>query len=448
MNILINTVSFFLRLATLMLIFNGAPFVMDSVFNGSNFASVYAEDSNKKKRRYPALRSRVFAQLETAQKLADEGKVKEGLTFLKDMERRVDQLNSYEAAMVYNFMAFIHYGADETNLTIRAFQKVLEQDPIPETLEQSTLYSLAQLNMQIEKYDEAINYINRWSKVSGDSGNSKSEGLLANAYYAKKDYPRALKHLDKSIALEKADGGVPAENVLILKRAVHYELNQPKLVTAVSEDLVRYYSKPKYWIELGNMYGEVGEEAKQMAVMEAAHQQGYVTKGTDLKNLAQLYYMNGAPFKAAKLMDEAFESDKLEKSLKNLEFQSQAWMVAKEFDKAIPVLEEVASQSDSGDAYGQLAEVYVNQEEWIKVIEYGEKALDKGQLKDSETVHIAMGMAYFNLKQYDRSTDQFTQAKSNEKFGKMAEQWIAYVSKEKSKRQQLVMEFGEEIEQL
>jgi len=438
--------SLLLRFLMLAIITISLPSMLTALKVTVNGGEAHAEE--KKKRRYPALRARAFSQLERAQNLADKGEVTEGLQVLKDLERRIDQLNSYEKAMVYNFMAYIHYGEEQVNQAVLSFKKVLEQDPIPESLEQSTLYSLAQLQMHQEKYDAAIDYIRRWSKLSSDGKSAQSESLLANAYYAKKDYKKALGHINESIRLDKEAGKVSSENLLILKRAVHYELKQPEQITLVTEDLVRHYSKPKYWVELANMYGETGQNKKQMAVMEAAHQQGFVTAESDLKNLAQLYYLNGAPFKAGQVMKQAIESGAMSSSLKNLEFLAQAWMVAKEFDRAVPVLEKAAVSSTSGDPYARLAEIYVNTENWTKAIEMGQKALEKGQLTDINTVYMALGMAHFNLQQFDLSTQKFQIAARNDKFAKMANQWISYVSKEKEKRQRLLVELGQEIDQL
>lgn len=432
-----KTGRFFLRLTAVAMVVYTLPVITQMTGLTEQGGQVFAIT----KRRTPALRQRVYAQLSEAQRLADEKKVSEGLAILTRMEQSVDQLNSYEAAMMYNFMAFIHYGENQVKQAVLAFNQVLKQQPIPESLEQSTLFSLAQLQMQMENYDETIALINRWKKINTKGASSSSERLLANAYYAKKQYTKALKHINQSLAFDADNGNVPNENMLVLKRATHYELKQPKQVTEVSEDLVRYHSKPKYWVELANMYGEIGETKKQLAVMEAAYQQGFVTKASDLKTLAQIYYLNGAPYKAANLLKQAIDDDILNASLKNLEFLAQAWTSAKEFDKAIPVLKQAAQVSNDGNAYARLAEVYVNTESWSQVIANGKKALDKGELKNPGNVNIALGMAYFNLKKFDQSKAEFAKAAEHQKLNKMASQWMSYVAKEENKWTQLAAEY-------
>ena len=71
---------------------------------------------------------------------------------------------------------------------------------------------------------------------------------------------------------------------------MYYELKQSEKVKDVLLKLVKHFDEPKYWVQLGGMYGELGEEKKQLAILETAYQQGYIESGSDMFNLAQLYY--------------------------------------------------------------------------------------------------------------------------------------------------------------
>jgi hypothetical protein len=122
-------------------------------------------------------------------------------------------------------------------------------------------------------------------------------------YYQDKQYADSLMHIDNAVSIATEANKSAKENWLVLQRATLYELNKPKQVTKVMEQLVSLYSKPQYWLQLVSIYGEVGEEEKQVAVMEAAYQAGYITKSSEIITLAQLYQFHGAPFKAAKLLN-------------------------------------------------------------------------------------------------------------------------------------------------
>ena len=54
-----------------------------------------------------------------------------------------------------------------------------------------------------------------------------------------------------------------------------------------------------------------------------------------------------ACYKGAKLMEQAM-NDGIEKNLRNLKFLGQSWSLAKEQDKAIPVMMQAAELSEDG----------------------------------------------------------------------------------------------------
>ncbi|CAN0605919.1 unnamed protein product, partial [Ectocarpus sp. 12 AP-2014] len=104
--------------------------------------------SDKKTRRVPTLRGKVYEQLARAQSAADDaGDVEEAIAILKEVEEKADSMNSYEKAMMYNFFGFIYYNDENYDKALESFENVVNQQPIPEKFEMSTLFSLAQLHL-------------------------------------------------------------------------------------------------------------------------------------------------------------------------------------------------------------------------------------------------------------------------------------------------------------
>jgi tetratricopeptide (TPR) repeat protein len=397
--------------------------------------------SYRTSKKVPAMRNRVYTQLARAQALADEGNKTEGFKVLSDVEGRLDSLNGYEQAMLYNFYGFMHYANDDIDKAIINFTKVISNESsVPNSLLISTCYSLAQLTMQKQDYAGALTYLKQWEKVNEKPLTSNQEMLFAQVYYQDKQYIDSLMHIENAINTAKKDNKLPKENWLVLKRATHYELEQPKQVTKVMEQLVRLYSKPQYWLQLAGMYGEVGEEDKQVAVMEAAYQAGYINKSSEIMTLAQLYQFHGAPFKAANLLNEAIEQGSVVAQEKSLDLLARAYLVAKESKKAIRVLKQLSDLADSGKYDALIAQTYLNTEQWQQTIVYSDKAIAKSK-QDSDVsylgnTYLAKGMANFNLKEFEPSLAAFIKARQLPKIKKTAQQWIKYVEREEQVFQQ------------
>jgi len=263
--------------------------------------------------------------------------------------------------------------------------------------------------------------------------------MFAQVYYQDKAFEQSIEHLEQAIALAKADNQTPKENWLILQRAAYYELKQPEKVTQVMEELVKLYQKPQYWLQLAAMYGEIGQEKKQLGAMETAWQAGYVIKSTDIIMLAQLYLFNELPYKAATLLDEAIAQGIVVADEKRIQLMAQAYVMAKEDEKAIPVLQKGAELADNGAFDERLAQAYLNTEQWSLTISSAKKAIKRGGLVNEGNMYLALGMAHFNLQAYTDSLAAFNQAQSFDLVAKTAKQWVSYVEKEQKHQQRLAM---------
>lgn len=411
--------------------------------NSAWFNYVHAEPSEAKKtKRVPAMRDRVYSQLARAQEIADQGNIEQGFDVLDDVKERLSNLNSYERAMLFNFYGFMHYGNDNLDKAIENFELVVaEQDGISDALFLSTQYSLVQLYMQQQRFDDAEAALLLWEKANPKPLTSDQYALFAQISYQKKDYQGVVNSIDKAINVASQEKGYTKdsikENWLILKRAGHYELKQPEKVTAVLEDMVRFYNKDQYWIQLAGMYGETGQEKKQLAVMEAAYYAGFIQQETELMTLAQLYVYHQLPFKAATLLQKSIDSGALVATENRLELLAQSYIMAKEDQKALPVLILASKISNTGKFDAQLAQVYVNAEMWELAIDSADRALERNNIDNKGNMHLAKGMSYFNLKKFGSALLAFAQAKQVEKTEKTANQWFKYVEMEQGYQAQL-----------
>ena len=421
-----------------------APVLMTGVLLTSMQVSVVnakgAQEAKveRKTKRVPTLRSKVYDQLSRAQTLADAGNQAEAFGVLDLVKSKVSSMNSYEKAMMYNFYAFIHYEAENYDQAIAAFENVVQQQPIPETFEQATLFSLAQLHMMRGNYDKTIANIEKWELIQKNLHPSKDIPaknlvLKAQAMYQKQDYAAASNYINAAVLqIETNDLGFQVdEQWYVLQRAVYFELKQPENVKNVLLKLVKKFEAPKYWLQLAGMYGELEQEQKQLAVMEIAEQKSFVATGSDMFNLSQLYYYHQMPYKAAAIMQKAMDAGKLPEDERNLTFLAQSWNSAKETEKAIPVMLAAAKLSESGELYAQLGQMYLSMDKWEQAIAASQQAIEKGSLRNEGMSHLVIGMAKFNVGEYNEALNQLAKAQEYDGSRGMAKQWSKFVEGER-----------------
>ena len=419
-----------LSLISAAVLFSATSFVTNEYGGGIAYAA--EAKSSEPTVKVPAMRNRVYTQLARAQGLADEGKKQEGLEVLHKVKGKISSLNSYEKAMLWNFYGFMYYGNEDLPSAITHFEKVVSEKAIPLTLRTSTLFSLAQLAMQQQNYEKSLSYLKQWKKINAKPLTSTQQMLFAQIYYQDKNYKSSLEYVNSAIDIALSKDETPKENWFILQRANYYELKQPKNVVTVIENLIKFYDKPKYWVQLGGMYGEVGYEDKQLAVMESAYQAGYLTSSQDIVTLVQLYRFHDVPYKAADLLSKAIDNGAVAAEEKYLDMLAQSYIAAKSDDKAIPVLIKASVISDTGKFDAFLAQSYLNTEKWELAIQSAEKAIERGGVDSIGNMYLVIGMSNFNLKNFENSLSAFSQAEKTSNTSKTANQWYKYVEREQT----------------
>lgn len=401
------------------------------------------QQSERKTRKTPALREKVYKDLTEAQALGEAEDFAGALRILDKLQRQ-DDLNSYEKAQLYNFYAFIYYQQDRLRDAIRAYENVRSQPDIPEAMELQAIYALGQLYFTVEDYDKTISLLEQWfNHPSSSNPGPQPYVFLSQAYYQKQQYGRALPPLDKAMAIARERGMDIKENWLLLKRVYHYELKQYDEVAAVLTQLIQRFPKREYWNQLSSVYGELGQNDKQLAVLELASLQGYLDRSQDLRNLAQLYMLNGDPFRGAKTLEKAMDDGIVEKNLANYRLLSQAWAAAREDKKALPVLRQAAALSSDGTLDLRIAYSEMNLSNYEAAANAAREAIRKGGLRNTSEAHELLGTALFNMDRLNDAEQAFRSADS-----RRAQQWINHIDKERARRAELarVKELGRQQE--
>ncbi len=397
-----------------------------------------AKEKPQKTRRTPALRNKVYEKLAEAQVAAE---AKDWTTAKKVLDDMLDDsgkraLNSYELANVYNLYAFIYYSAEDYKNALKAYENVVSQPDIPLAMEINTRYTIAQLYFVQEDWKKGVDALLVWFKAT-EAPPANAYVLLAQGYYQMKDYDKALFNVEKAISMYKEKGKAPKEQWYNLARFLYFDKNDVNSTVTILEEMLQYFPKKQYWVQLSHMYGEQKKEGKQLAAMDTAYVQDMLDKGTEQITMAYLYLNAEVPYKAAKVIDKGLKNESIEPKSKNYEILGNAWRQAQEVKKAIPAMELAAAKSDSGELYARLGNVYLDGDQFKKAISSINKGLSRGGVKRPDTARLVLGMAYFNDKQYSNARKAFQAARKDERSEKYADQWLKYLNSELERQRKL-----------
>lgn len=400
--------------------------------------AVAAEDASEQKaqkrkvKRSATLRPQIFKKLDAARELADQKKYSDAIDELKSLEKR--RRNSYETAMTHNMYAYVYFNQENISGAIKAYQDVLAVDNIPDSLRQTTLYSVAKLHLMQEEYKKALAPMNEWFAMVEKPG-AEAYVLRAQTYYQLGQFDKALPDVKTAINMSKEGGKLPRENWLMLERAVYYQNKDFKNLARCLQDLATYYPKSQYWIQLAAVYSELNQPKKELSTLETAFEQGLLTKENELVNLAQALLGQEIPYKAAKILEDGMASGAIDKNARNLSLLGDAWMIAKEYDKALVAMTASAEASQDGKDYFKLAQIYTERQDWDKALFNVNKALKLGGLSQEYSAYILKGLVLFNKEDLADSKAAFVKAKGFGQAEKTANQWLQFIDAEEKRRE-------------
>ncbi len=408
----------------------------------------HAQQSEEKERprqatrRIPAMSEPVFNQLAEAQEFVEANdyvKAKEHLDKL--LERR--RLNGNERGQIYNLLAFVALEQDDNPSAIRNLELVLaEGDQITEGLETSVLYTLAQLQFVEENYPKALQYMDRWlAKQTSES--PQPYIFIGQIYFQMDNFRKAVEHVEKGINIATASNLEVKENWWAMLRYFYYELdNLPKAID-VLRILVRDFPKQDYWIQLCGMYSELDREAEVLACFETAHLGGHLDRESLMRNYAGVLLNANAPYRAAKYLKAAMDTEIVPENEQNFILLGQANQFSQEHLDAIRAFEAAARLSEKGTTYEQLSQLYFERDEYQKCIDAADLASEKGGLRREGSLLLVKGMCLFNLDRLTQARTAFVDSRRISRRQDMdsdeltASQWIVYIDKEKQRRDTL-----------
>jgi len=365
-----------LSLISAQLLIAGGAFVVSQEASAQRAGANSEQQEEQETRRTPAMRELVYNRLAEAQACAEMGDMACAREKIEQLSRMRD-LNSYETAQMYYFQAYMAFEAEDYGAAITAYERVLEQPDLPISLEQNTMFSLAQLYAQQERFEESLAMLDRWFMVT-ESPNASAYVLKAQIHYQLQQFEQGIPPILTAIDLARQQGRELEESWFQLLNVFYFELeNYPKVIETLTF-MVNNWPKKDYVIQLASMYGQQGREDRMTALYEVAYEAGWLTRSQEIVNLAQMLLQAEAPYKAARVLQKGLDDGSIEETQGNWRLLSQAWQLAREDEKALPALTEAASRSDDGELHVMLAQSYANLARWGECAEAARTGMRRG----------------------------------------------------------------------
>lgn len=397
-------------------------------------AAVFAQEDNEDDRPQQTLDTRVAQDLLSAYELLQEDDFTAALAELNQlMNRRGENMKPFDRATVLQIRGTAHVNLEDYDSALRDFSEAVSLRALPVEVENQLRFNMGQLNFVLERYEVAVELLEEWISESEAEISHTTYFMLAAAHYNLEQHRQALDPIVTAIRLSEE----PQKRYYDLNNILFSQLSMAEEQADLLERMVAIWPKEvTYWRQLASNYLERGDNKKSFGVLESAYISDLIEEESDIVLLAQYYSQFDNPHRGAEVIEEEMANERVERTVDNLELLSQLWSQAREHRKAIPVLQEAASMSDTGMLSFRLGQAFLADEENEQAQIAFEEALEKGGLNETTRADawLLLGNARFNQagpgdRAQRMSADQaYTRAQEFRSTRGQATDWREYIA--------------------
>jgi len=314
-------------------------------------------------------------------------------------------LNPYEKSTIYQMVGQAYNDVGNTGQALTAFQNAINAGGMLPNEVDGIKVVIAQLLIVNGQYREGAMALEKYIREGGQEKPAYVE-LLVQAWIEAEDYPRALPWAEKWF-----NNSNPKERKHFdLLNFLYNNLNMPGKQADIVKQMIQKWPEDRtLWDNWASMLGNGGREQDAFEVNKMLYLGGALTEESDIKKVIQYYSYYEMPYQAGQILEREMRNGRIQRTPANLEELSTYYRTAREYQKAIPIIEEAALSADSAKLYAALGEAYYNEGDCGKAEESFGKAIARGYDAGKSWMQVA-NCIYDSTQNADRLDCGMTQA--------------------------------------
>ncbi|MFN3919008.1 MAG: tetratricopeptide repeat protein [Methylohalobius sp.] len=356
----------------------------------------------------------VFRTLKTVQEQLNSGRPAESLSLIE----RIQAKSPTEKALLSAYASYAYLALSRYQEAAEAAQEALVSPELPKELRPKLQGVLGQAQLQRERFQEAA------QALEAADSEPQLRYLAAYAYYRLRQYEQAAKILESLLA----SSPTPPKDWQQLLLACYIEGGRyDQASNMLAKQLVSQPHNADLWQQWLALKLRSRQPHEALAAMVLAWHAGQLDSKRFL-DLARLYAASGIPEKAARLLASWRQEKRLPEAQDALPLEAALWLAARERQKALSVLEHIASLTGKGSDWLAAARIAAEIQSWQKTAQLAQKALQAG-LSDPAEAELWLGIAAYHLGDLTTAKNALTRIQHSHRLAPHARYWLACLDK-------------------
>jgi len=284
------------------------------------------------------------------------------------------ELNAYERSTIYQMQGSAYYEQNQLGQAQSSWESAINAGGLLPNEADALRVNIAQLMISNGQYSAGAQMLENWGNQGGQLTDAHRE-LIMQAWIQDENYARSLPYAERWF------------NSVSPKERKHYDLlnflynnlGQPgKQADIVRQMINRWPEDKSLWDAWASMLANGGREQEAFEVSKMLYLGGALNSEQDLMKVVQYYSFYDMPFQAAQILEKELNAGRISTSPEKLVQLSDLFRQAREYKRALPILERAASQSGQAKNYADWGEALYNEGQCGKAEEAFKQAINKG----------------------------------------------------------------------
>ncbi|MEP3654600.1 MAG: hypothetical protein ABJO36_06870 [Litorimonas sp.] len=288
--------------------------------------------------------------------LAAGGETQASIDILQGIVREPG-LSAYERSMIYQMLGQYYFEMDRAVDAQDNFEKSVSAGGLLPKEAENLKVVIAQLMIGNGQYREGALRLEEYLENDGQQKPQYID-LLVNAWIQAEDYQRALPWAEKWF-----NAANPKERKHFdLMNFLYNNLGQAGRQADIVKQMIERWPEDKTLLGTwASMLANGGREQDAFEVTKIMYLNGMLTTETELLKVVQYYSFYDMPYQAAQILELEMEANRISKSPEQLKQLSGLYRQAREYKRAIPILEAAAGLSGDAATFAELGEALYNE---------------------------------------------------------------------------------------
>ncbi|WP_300376969.1 hypothetical protein [Henriciella sp.] len=340
------------------------------------------------------------------------------------------ELNCYEQGAVLKLGAAIKIKNGDYAGAANDLEAAIDQGYVSGDQRAKTYYQIFQIYLSQNDLNKALEYSQKWIDAGGDPDRDDM-WRFAVIHQKLQNNQEALRWAERVFEIDGSDAEREVYDFLIY---LYDETGQrAKKAQLLEQLLARNPNERKLWDAIAGDYFAANEERKAFEVQKAMYLGGILQEEEELMRIVNFYNRFNVPYHGARVLEKEMNAGRISKTYDRMELLANLYQVAREFEKAIPVIEEAAQMRNSGEMYERLGRSYAELQQWAETEQALSKALNTGGVENRGLAWVLIGQSRYERDDRAGAREAFRNANNRGGRG-----WLQFMNSEEQTEAALV----------